>query len=281
MAKDKKTDEVKTDYPVQVVDPVEAKRPLTLSDMEVAERRRKTTAIAGDMPYSKDLYVTQIRLELERAADALFMAGKMLLVVKENEPHGEFVRILEEVLGIPHASAYRMMSAALKAEAHPKIDFTNFDKKSKIYTLLEAPDEDLKELEEKGVMAGATLDEWLGMSVKEMRAKIHKLKHDVDKIVKEETKGLKIEVDSLVKQVEKLRAFDPDGKDINWSKEQISVIEKQFIELQLSIRKLVIDPRLKDNLPAQAAVAQKIYGMERMIKFLIRDWIDTVEPEGK
>ncbi|MBF0554140.1 MAG: hypothetical protein HQK96_06210 [Nitrospirae bacterium] len=281
MSKDKKADDVKTVTMEPLIDPDEAQRALALRGLEVADRRHKTKTIEGDMPYSKDLYVNQIRAELKRSANSLLMAGKMLLVVKENEPHGEFERVVEEVIGIPCRSAYRMMNVALKAEKHPKIDVTSFDRISNIYTLLEAPEEDLKELEEKGVMAGATLDEWSGMSVKEMRAKIHKLKHDVDKIVKEETKGLKIEVDSLVKQVEKLRAFDPDDKDINWSKEQISVIEKQFIELQLSIRKLVIDPRLKNNLPAQAAVAQKIYGMERMIKFLIRDWIDTVEPEEK
>ncbi|MGS6467040.1 DUF3102 domain-containing protein [Enterobacter intestinihominis] len=41
-------------------------------------------------------------------------AGKRLVIVKENEPHGEFIEIVECQLSLPKRTAQVMMQASLK-----------------------------------------------------------------------------------------------------------------------------------------------------------------------
>lgn len=41
-------------------------------------------------------------------------AGKRLVILKENEPHGDFINILENDLGLEPRVARRMMQASVK-----------------------------------------------------------------------------------------------------------------------------------------------------------------------
>jgi hypothetical protein len=47
-------------------------------------------------------------------------AGKRLILIKEHEPHGMFIQIVEEQLGLTQSTAQRMMQAALKF-SHPAL----------------------------------------------------------------------------------------------------------------------------------------------------------------
>jgi hypothetical protein len=142
------------------------------------------------VPYNREAYVNQIRFLLKKTAEAIIEAGKMLLVMKEREGYGNFCQILEEEIGIPVRTAYRFMSTAIKAEKYPVIKtFAKLAKVSQVYTLLEAPEERLRELEERGMLAGKTMDELQRMTVKEMRDLIRqsRMKEEVEE---DETPGI-------------------------------------------------------------------------------------------
>lgn len=170
------------------------------------ERADAVKAIEGDLPYEKTLYVTETKFYLSRTIEDILMAGKLLLVIKEKEGRGEFVKICEEDIGIPHSSAYNFMNVAIKAGKYATIDFSKFGKKTHLYSLLNAPEEDLKDLEENGVLAGHTIDELEVMSVKEMRALIRQLRDKGEKIIGKQVSKLVAKNTDLQKEVSQLKA---------------------------------------------------------------------------
>jgi len=172
---------------------------------EEIQRKSAVKAIEGDLPYERMLYVNDVRFLLHRTAEAIIEIGARLLVLKEHEGRGEFTKIVEEEIGIPHTTASRFMNAAIKQGKFPKIDFSQFGKKSNIYALIEAPEEDLKELEEKGVLAGHSIDELEIMSVKDMRNLIRKLKKKGEKIIGKSVSKLEGKNRGLNEEAKRLR----------------------------------------------------------------------------
>ncbi len=249
-----------------------AQKALEQHDLEVMSRKVKTECIEGDIPYNREVYTNHMKFLLKQTAESLLIVGKMLLVMKEKEPHGTFMQIVEDEVGLSHTSALRFMNAALKAEKYPTIEFAKFTKLANLYTLLEAPEEDLKELEEKGVLAGNSIDELQRMSVKEMRELIRKLRTEVDKVVKEEVKGLQAEKRALIKENERLKAFDPTDKDEEWSIEQMEAVEKAAHDFDMVLRKFAMDERVKDNPEVQAKVEAVQTRIEKRFELFRENW---------
>lgn len=173
---------------------------------DIVLRETEVKSLEGDMAYSRELYVNSAKVALRRTAETIIEAGRCLLVIKEKEGHGEFLKIVEDELHLNYRTAGRFMNAALKNAKYPQLKLDNVSNLSKVYALIEAPDEDLQELNDKGVMAGVSFDELQIMSVKDMRSLIKSLKTETDKIVKVEVKKLETEKDALVKQVQELEA---------------------------------------------------------------------------
>lgn len=262
-------------------DPAEkASEALKKHDVETLARKSKTLQIEGDLPYDRRVYVDEVRFFMQRTAEGIIEAGKRLLVLKEKEGRGEFTKICEEEVGIPHTTAYRFMNAALKAEKYPAIA-ANFPTVGKIYALVEAPEEALKELESKGVLAGNTVDDLQSMSVKEMRDLIKKLKNETDKIVKAEVKTLETEKKALVKEVDRLKAFDPEGKDASWAVEQMKAVDKIADEFDATLRRFVKDPRILDHPEIQAKVEAVQARMEKRFQLFVQEWNAFVNGEAE
>ena len=212
-----------------------------------------------NLPYSKEHYIANCKNLLRQTAENIIMIGKMLLIIKQKEEHGEFLKIVTDELGLTPRSAQRFMNVALKAEKFKRIKFTKFEKVSHVYALLEAPEEDLEELDKKGVLAGKTMDELDAMSVKEMRELIRKLKHEKDKIVEEETKNLKLEKEALLKEVERLKQFDPEPNPPEYIVNALQEAMKLYNEFESVLRKIVLDPVILDH-PEVMAKAEGIIG---------------------
>jgi hypothetical protein len=172
---------------------------------EEIQKKSVVKAIEGDLPYEKTLYANHLRLLFKHTAESLIVIGKMLLVMKENEGHGEFMQIVEAEIGVPYKTAQRCMNAARKAVKYPEIGFSKMDKLSNLYVLLEAPEEDLKELEEKGVLAGNTIDELRGMSIKDMRNLIRKLREKGEKVIGKSVSKLEGKNRELNEEAKQLR----------------------------------------------------------------------------
>lgn len=231
---------------VEVVSKEEVKMALSQHDLYEAKRKQALELLTENLPYNKDLYIGQVHIILKRTIEDVLLTGKMLLAIKENEPHGTFQKVVEEEIGLPYRTAKTFMNAAIKTEQFPQIDFKQFDKVSHVYALLEAPDEDLKELEEKGIMAGQNVDELNKLSVKDMRALIKELKTETDKIVKEEVKALETERDALINEVDRLKKYEPTETLPDAHKDRLKIIEKHRNDFVFEVRRFMDDGSLDE-----------------------------------
>lgn len=251
------------------------------NDVEYLARKSKTMQIEGDQPYNREVYIHEVKLFLKMSAENIIDAGKRLLVIKEKEGYGNFRSIVEDEIGMPHTTAYRFMNVAIKAERYPTIDLSRLGQLSNVYALMEAPDEDLKELEEKGVMAGNTMDDLQRMSVKEMRDLIKKLKTETDKIIKEEVKNIEVEKKALVKELNRLKAFDPEAKTAPaWVVDQMEEVERQINEVDDTLRKFVFDERILEHPDIQARVEAIQRRLEKRLELFVGNW-DAFVNEGE
>ncbi|WP_290607760.1 DUF3102 domain-containing protein, partial [Arsenophonus sp. ENCA] len=127
------------------------------------------------LPYERERIVHEARFYMAQSAEAMLEAGKRLIILKENEPHGEFMNIVTGQLGINYNTASKMMRASVKY-LNPNLTrklstFTDLGK-AKLFELMTEDDEELAELAEGGTIAGLTLDDVDRMSVRELRAAI-------------------------------------------------------------------------------------------------------------
>jgi hypothetical protein len=134
----------------------------------------------GDgMPYERVRVVDEAKFFLAQSAEAMLEAGKRLLLIKEHEPHGEFIDIVENRLGIHSRAAQRMMSASLKylsPKLQTKAITLSHLGKSKLFELMAEDDDDLAALDEGGTVAGLTLDEIDRLSTRELRKALREAK---------------------------------------------------------------------------------------------------------
>ncbi|AKA25686.1 DUF3102 domain-containing protein [Pseudomonas chlororaphis] len=128
----------------------------------------------GDgLPYERTRLINEARFYMAQSAEAMLEAGKRLIVLKENEPYGEFEKIVREQLGMPERTAQRMMQASLKYLSpllEAKAPTLALLGKSKLFELIAEDDEDLEALAEGGTVAGLSMDEIDRMTNRELRA---------------------------------------------------------------------------------------------------------------
>lgn len=139
----------------------------------IGKRQAEIAERFGDgQPYDRLRVVSEAKFFMAASAEAMLEAGKRLIQIKENEPHGEFVAICEEQLGLNRRTAQVMMQAAAKYLS-PKLDskaqtFALLGR-SKLLNLMTEDDDDLAALAEGGTLAGLTLPEVETMSVRELK----------------------------------------------------------------------------------------------------------------
>ena len=146
-------------------------------DLAIAEARNhdlaQIDATYGDMtPYDADRIINETRFYLQQSADAMLEAGKRLVLLKEHEPHGEFIDALG-VIGIEPRSAQLIMQAAVKFSG-PNTKALSHLGKTKLFELMTQDDDDLEALTDGGTLAGQTLDDIEKMSVRELKAALRK-----------------------------------------------------------------------------------------------------------
>ena len=138
-----------------------------------AERTEGAALTEIDRTYGYGLIYDRDRLAAEVPqimGQAVLEAGRRLILLKEHEPHGQWLLLLEQ-MGIDRTTAGNMMNAARKFIGSPNCELVrNLDSITKVYELARLDDEDLDELREGGTIAGATLDDIQRMSPSELRA---------------------------------------------------------------------------------------------------------------
>lgn len=120
------------------------------------------------VPYARDRVEHEIRWHLAQSAESMLEAGRRLILLREHEPHGEFLAALGRV-GIEPRMAQRLMQAALKFGDHPTLAQVG---KSKLLELAVLDDDQIDLLAEGGTVLGLDLDDVDRMTVSELRAKL-------------------------------------------------------------------------------------------------------------
>ncbi len=142
-----------------------------------AHQSEVSTRFDGGLPYDRTRVVNEARFYMAQSAEAMLEAGKRLIVLKENEPHGVVEGIFRDQLGIPERTAQRMMQASLKfmsPQLQAKAPALALLGKTKLFELITEDDEDLAGLADGGTLAGKTLDEFDRMTTREMKIALRK-----------------------------------------------------------------------------------------------------------
>ncbi|HAU5654011.1 TPA: DUF3102 domain-containing protein [Citrobacter freundii] len=210
--------------PVELVEDAPLTEGLSVSLNAITEHRLEIMQQFGEgLPYERDRIVHETRFYMAQSAEAMLEAGKRLIILKENEPHGDFVFIVEEQLGMHVRAAQRMMKASLKylsPKLESKATTLSLLGKAKLFELVAEDDEDLAELADGGTVAGLTLDDVDRMSVRELRQSLREARETnaaqqrvlADKNEKIDTLSTKLEKKSRIQlpkpdeEVKKLRA---------------------------------------------------------------------------
>ena len=136
------------------------------------------------------------------------------------------------------------------------------------------------ELENKEEIASAidTLIEIHKQEKEDLKKSLEKQKSNTEKIIGEETKGLKVERDALVKEVERLKPYDIEEKDVKWSVEHLEKMERLCSKFDFAARHFVMDERLKEDIHLMAKASQLIGFMNRYTSDLKKMWDEDFRP---
>ncbi|ECQ7759216.1 DUF3102 domain-containing protein [Salmonella enterica] len=199
---------------LQVIDPIDGVIPdnLSVELNKITQHRMEIMEQFGEgLPYERTRIVHEARFYMAQSAEAMLEAGKRLVILKENEAHGDFIEIVESQLGLHERAAQRMMKASLKymsPKLESKATTLSLLGKSKLFELMTEDDEELSELAKGGTVAGLTLDDIDRMSVRELRKALRESKEDL--AASRQLNNEKSQEINELKET-KFRTVDPDS----------------------------------------------------------------------
>ncbi|KDF49408.1 hypothetical protein AE07_00791 [Enterobacter cloacae BWH 43] len=210
--------------PFELVEDAPLTDGLSVNLNAMTEHRLEIMQQFGDgLPYERDRIVHETRFYMAQSAEAMLEAGKRLVILKENEPHGDFIDIVESQLSLSKRTAQVMMQASLKylsPKLESKAQALALLGKTKLFELMTEDDEDLAELADGGTIAGMNLDDIDRMTSRELKAALREARETnaaqqrvlADKNEKIDTLSTKLEKKSRIQppkpdeEVKKLRA---------------------------------------------------------------------------
>ncbi|EAO8836103.1 DUF3102 domain-containing protein [Salmonella enterica] len=202
--------------PVELVEDAPLSDGLNVSLNAMTEHRLEIMQQFGDgLPYERDRIVHETRFYMAQSAEAMLEAGKRLIILKENEPHGEFVEIVREHLGLEPRIAQKMAQAALKflsPTLESKAKALSHLGRTKLYELMLEDDEDLVELADGGTVAGMTLDDIDRMTSRELKAALREAR-ETNAAQQRVLTDKNEKIDSLSTKLEKKSRIQPPKPD--------------------------------------------------------------------
>lgn len=197
---------------------------LVASANEMAAHQGEIMERFGDgLPYDRTRVVGEARFYMAQSAEAMLEAGKRLIVLKENEPHGEFEIIMQEQLNLAPRIAQKMMQASVKylsPKLESKAKSLSHLGRTKLYELMLEDDDDLAALAEGGTVAGLTLDDVDRMTTRELRRALREARENAAAVAKV-TAGKDDKINKLDAELTKLKSkateplietLEPDAK---------------------------------------------------------------------
>jgi hypothetical protein len=193
--------------------------------------------------YDRARVVHEARMFMSASAEAMLEAGKRLIVLRENEPHGDFLQIVEGQLGLNKRTAQVMMQAsarylspalASKAQTSALLGLG----KSKLIELMVEPDEALCQLVDGGTLAGLKLEDIDSMSVQELKRALRKErdKHRKDVDAKDKViAGKESKVSELEEALARRQSADPSEAEAA----QLDELRAAALEAETGVRRLL------------------------------------------
>ncbi|EHZ8371922.1 MULTISPECIES: DUF3102 domain-containing protein [Enterobacteriaceae] len=203
--------------PVELMEDTPLSDGLNVSLNAMTEHRLEIMQQFGDgLPYERDRIVHETRFYMAQSAEAMLEAGKRLVILKENEPHGDFINILENDLGLEPRVARRMMQASVKflgnGDQSSKRTALTVLGKTKLYELMVLDDEELDALADGGTVAGATLDDIDRMTSRELKAALREAR-ETNAAQQRVLADKNEKIDSLSTKLEKKSRIQPPKPD--------------------------------------------------------------------
>lgn len=202
--------------PVELVEDAPLTDGLSVSLNAMSEHRLEIMQQFGDgLPYERDRIIHEARFYMTQSAEAMLEAGNRLILLKENEPHGEFTRIVTEQLCLSERTTRVMMQAAIKFSS-PKLESKRQTfavlGKSKLFELMTEDDEELAALADGGTVAGLTLDDVDRMSCRELRQSLREAR-ETNAAQQRVLADKNEKIDSLSTKLEKKSRIQPPKPD--------------------------------------------------------------------
>ncbi|HFP3473896.1 TPA: DUF3102 domain-containing protein [Escherichia coli] len=189
---------------------------LNISLNTMAQHRVEIMQQFGDgLPYERDRIVHEARFYMAQSAEAMLEAGKRLIILKENEPHGDFINIVESELSMSKRTAQVIMQASIKylsPQLESKAQTFALLGKAKLFELMTEDDENLAELANGGTVAGLTLDDVDRMSVRELRQALREAR-ETNAAQQRVLADKNEKIDSLSTRLEKKSRIQPPEPD--------------------------------------------------------------------
>lgn len=202
--------------PVELVEDAPLTDGLSVSLNAMSEHRFEIMQQFGDgLPYERDRIVHETRFYMAQSAEAMLEAGKRLVILKENEPHGDFIDIVESQLSLSKRTAQVMMQASLKylsPKLEPKAQALALLGKTKLFELMTEDDEDLVELADGGTIAGMSLDDIDRMTSRELKAALREAR-ETNAAQQRVLADKNEKIDSLSTKLEKKSRIQPPKPD--------------------------------------------------------------------
>ncbi|EAM4263995.1 DUF3102 domain-containing protein [Salmonella enterica] len=204
---------------LQVIDPIDGIVPdsLNVELNEIAQHRMAIMEQFGEgLPYERTRIIHEAKFYMAQSAEAMLEAGKRLVILKENEPHGDFIEIVESQLSLPKRTAQIMMQASLKylsPKLESKAQALALLGKTKLFELMTESDEELADLADGGTIADMTLDDIDRMTTRELRKALRESKEDLAA-----SRKLNSEKSQEINELKEtqFRTVDPDGVIQKW-----------------------------------------------------------------
>lgn len=229
---------------------------------EVAKKEEiNARFLAEGEHYSLNVCIEKAKMFQEQMASGMLGLGSQLLLLKANEPHGNFIAAVEE-LGLAERSAQYAMAAAMKfGNAQTSADL-NILGKEKIRALTVLDDDDARDLVNGEKIEGlGNLDDIAQMSVRELRNSLRQLRNEKTKLEEEHAKQIEAVENVVRKKESKISELEMEvaGKQPP-TKEELAEQSLKEIRKQMIIRFSSMNAEL-DELNRLLARAQETEGV--------------------
>ncbi|HAR9484694.1 DUF3102 domain-containing protein [Escherichia coli] len=232
---------------------------LNVSLNAMTQHRMEIMQQFGDgLPYERDRIVHEARFYMAQSAEAMLEAGKRLIILKENEPHGDFINIVESELSMSKRTAQVMMQASIKylsPQLESKAQTFALLGKAKLFELMTEDDENLAELADGGTVAGLTLDDVDRMSVRELRQALREAR-ETHAAQQQVLAGKDEKINELATKLEKKSRLQPPPPD------------EELKKLRAEVTALAVE--------AESAIAVRLSSVfETLCEYCTKNMIDT------